>query len=592
MGSIGKITPFLKEYWVQIVVALAAMLVMSITDLLVPRQVQTIIDEGIANNDTSVILRSSLLMIGLTLMSLVLAFVNTNLSVGVSEKFAADWRLATFRRIQLFSFDNLDKLQTGELLVRLTSDISIVKSSVMMTMRIAFRAPLLLIGSIAMLVVTSPRLALLLVVLLPILGVLIWIFSAKARPMFKTVQEKLDKVNTVLHENIAGVRLVKAFVRSDYEEGRFARRNAALTDKNVQVFTMLSFLMPTMILIIDLAVVALLWFGGNMVLVGTLTTGQIVAFSNYLMMSAFPILNLSMILPQYFAATASIDRVAEVLETEPTLVYPEVTAHQISAGQVSFENVSLDYDGEEEEHEPVLQNVSFTAQPGQMVAILGATGSGKTSLVNLIPRLYDVTEGRVLIDGVNVREYTQAELRRNIAMALQNAILFSGTVAENIRFGRPEAAEEDVITAAKAAQAHDFIMEKEDGYRCIVGQRGTNFSGGQKQRLAIARALCIEPKILILDDSTSAVDVETEMEIQLALKRLMRGRTSFVVAQRISTVLKADKILVLDGGRIAAEGTHAELIASSPIYQSIYHSQLGDGVLNNHVFQGAEVGHA
>lgn len=592
MGSIGKITPFLKEYWVQIVVALAAMLVMSITDLLVPRQVQTIIDEGIANNDTSVILRSSLLMIGLTLMSLVLAFVNTNLSVGVSEKFAADWRLATFRRIQLFSFDNLDKLQTGELLVRLTSDISIVKSSVMMTMRIAFRAPLLLIGSIAMLVVTSPRLALLLVVLLPILGVLIWIFSAKARPMFKTVQEKLDKVNTVLHENIAGVRLVKAFVRSDYEEGRFARRNAALTDKNVQVFTMLSFLMPTMILIIDLAVVALLWFGGNMVLVGTLTTGQIVAFSNYLMMSAFPILNLSMILPQYFAATASIDRVAEVLETEPTLVYPEVTAHQISAGQVSFENVSLDYDGEEEEHEPVLQNVSFTAQPGQMVAILGATGSGKTSLVNLIPRLYDVTEGRVLIDGVNVREYTQAELRRNIAMALQNAILFSGTVAENIRFGRPEAAEEDVITAAKAAQAHDFIMEKEDGYRCIVGQRGANFSGGQKQRLAIARALCIEPKILILDDSTSAVDVETEMEIQLALKRLMRGRTSFVVAQRISTVLKADKILVLDGGRIAAEGTHAELIASSPIYQSIYHSQLGDGVLNNHVFQGAEVGHA
>ena len=592
MGSIGKITPFLKEYWVQIVVALAAMLVMSITDLLVPRQVQTIIDEGIANNDTSVILRSSLLMIGLTLMSLVLAFVNTNLSVGVSEKFAADWRLATFRRIQLFSFDNLDKLQTGELLVRLTSDISIVKSSIMMTMRIAFRAPLLLIGSIAMLVITSPRLALLLVVLLPILGVLIWIFSAKARPMFKTVQEKLDKVNTVLHENIAGVRLVKAFVRSDYEEGRFARRNAALTDKNVQVFTMLSFLMPTMILIIDLAVVALLWFGGNMVLVGTLTTGQIVAFSNYLMMSTFPVLILSMILPQYFAAMASIDRVAEVLETEPTLLYPEISAHQISAGQVSFENVSLDYDGEEEEHEPVLQNVSFTAQPGQMVAILGATGSGKTSLVNLIPRLYDVTEGRVLIDGVNVREYTQAELRRNIAMALQNAILFSGTVAENIRFGRPEAAEEDVITAAKAAQAHDFIMEKEDGYRCIVGQRGANFSGGQKQRLAIARALCIEPKILILDDSTSAVDVETEMEIQLALKRLMRGRTSFVVAQRISTVLKADKILVLDGGRIAAEGTHAELIASSPIYQSIYHSQLGDGVLNNHVFQGAEVGHA
>ena len=592
MGSVGKITPYLKKYWWQIVVAITAMLIMSITDLLVPRQVQTIIDKGIANNDTSVILRSSLLMIGLTLISLVLAFVNTNFSVGVSEKFAADWRSATFRRIQSFSFANLDELQTGELLVRLTSDISIVKTSVMMTMRIAFRAPLLLIGSIAMLVVTSPRLALLLVVLLPILGVMIWIFSTKARPMFKTVQEKLDKVNMVLHENIAGVRLVKAFVRSDYEEQRFAKRNAALTDKNVQVFTMLSFLMPTMILIIDLAIVALLWFGGNMVLVGSLTTGEIVAFSNYLMMSMFPVLILSMILPQYFAATASIDRVMEILDTEPTLVYSEASPYQISAGQVAFENVSLDYDGEEEEHEPVLQNISFTAEPGQMVAILGATGSGKTSLVNLIPRLYDVTEGRVLIDGIDVREYTQAELRRNIAMALQNAILFSGTVAENIRFGRPEATDEDVIAAAKAAQAHDFIMEKEDGYHSAVGQRGANFSGGQKQRLAIARALCIEPKILILDDSTSAVDVETEMEIQLALKKLMKGRTSFVVAQRISTVLKADKILVLDNARVAAEGTHAELIESSPIYQAIYHSQLGDGVLNHNALNGAGVDHA
>jgi ATP-binding cassette subfamily B protein len=273
-------------------------------------------------------------------------------------------------------------------------------------------------------------------------------------------------------------------------------------------------------------------------------------------------------------------------------VYPEVSAHQISAGQISFENVSLDYDGDDGEHEPVLQNISFTAQPGQMVAILGATGSGKTSLVNLIPRLYDVTEGRVLIDGVDVREYTQAALRRNIAMALQNAILFSGTVADNIRFGRPEATDEEVIAAAKAAQAHDFIMAKEDGYRSAVGQRGANFSGGQKQRLAIARALCIEPKVLILDDSTSAVDVETEVEIQIALKTLLKGRTSIVVAQRISTVLKADKILVLEDGRIAAEGTYSELIESSPIYQAIYHSQLGDGVLNNHVLQGAEADHA
>jgi ATP-binding cassette subfamily B protein len=270
------------------------MLVMSMTDLLVPRQVQTIIDKGIANNDLSVVFRSSLLMIGLSLLSLILAFLNTNLSVGVSENFAADLRLKAFSRTQTFSFANLDKLQTGELLVRLTSDISIVKTSLMMTMRIAFRAPLMLIGSMVMLVVTSPKLAILLLILLPIIGVLIWIFSTRARPMFKTVQEHLDKVNTVLHENIAGVRLVRAFVRSDYEKRRFAERNEELTEKNIKVFTMLSILMPTMILIINFAMAALLWYGGNMVLVGTVSTGQIVAFSNYLLMTMFPLLILGM----------------------------------------------------------------------------------------------------------------------------------------------------------------------------------------------------------------------------------------------------------------------------------------------------------
>ena len=592
MESVHKIAPYLKKYWFQIVVAIAAMFVMSMTDLLVPRQVQTIIDKGIANNDLGVVFRSTWWMIGLTLLSLILAFVSTSFSVNVSEKFAADLRLDAFSRIQNFSFANLDRLQTGELLVRLTSDISIIKQALQMTMRIAFRAPLMLIGSLVMLVVTSPKLTLLLVAILPLYGVMIWLFSTRARPMFKKIQKRLDKTNTVLHENIAGVRLVKAFVRSDYEKQRFAKRNEDLTDTRVQVHRLMSFLMPTMILVINLAVVALLWFGGNMVLADTVTTGQIVAFSNYLLMSMFPVLILSMILPQYYAAAASIDRVSEILETQSALVYPESSDYQISAGQVVFENVGLDYDGDDGKHDPALQNISFTAQPGQMVAILGATGSGKTSLINLIPRLYDVTEGRVLIDGVDVREYTRPELRRQIALALQNAVLFSGTVADNIRFGRPDATDEEVIAAAKAAQAHDFIMSKEDGYRSAVGQRGANFSGGQKQRLAIARALCVEPKILILDDSTSAVDVETEVEIQLALKELMKGRTSFVVAQRISTVLKADKILVLDNGRITAEGTHAELIESSPIYQAIYHSQLGNGALKDNLFVGTEVDRA
>jgi ATP-binding cassette subfamily B protein len=409
--------------------------------------------------------------------------------------------------------------------------------------------------------------------------VLIVVFSKKARPLFRKVQERLEKVNMVMQENIAGVRLVRAFVRSDYEKNRFSNRNEEFTEKGIQVNRMLALLMPTMILILNLGMAALLWFGGNMVIGGSLTTGQIVAFSNYLMMTMFPVLLLGMILPQYYAATASIDRVAEVLETKTTLVYPQISEHRISKGEVTFENVCLDYDGIEGEHAPVLQGLSFDVQPGQMVAILGATGSGKTSLVNMIPRLYDPTKGRVLIDGVDLKEYTQTELRRNIALALQNAVLFSGTIADNIRFGRPEATDEEVMLAAKAAQAHDFIMAKEGGYQAEVSQRGANFSGGQKQRLAIARALCIDPQILILDDSTSAVDVETEVDIQKALGKLMKGRTSFVVAQRISTVLRADRIFVLDNGRIAADGTHCELIETSPIYQAIYHSQLGNGVL-------------
>jgi ATP-binding cassette subfamily B protein len=578
VDSIRKILPFLKKYRWQMIIAIAAMMVMAITDLLVPRQVQTIIDQGITNFDNQVVIRSSLLMIGLTVVSLILAFVNTTFAVRVSESFAADLRNKAFSQIQKFSFANLDKLQSGELLVRMTSDINIVKMSVQMTMRILFRAPLMLVGSLFMLITTSPSLAMLLLVMLPAVLVLVLVFSNKARPLFTAVQKRLEKVNTVLHENIAGVRLVRSFVRADYEKTRFAGVNEDLTQTQIKVNKLLSFLMPTLMLIINLGIAALLWFGGNMTIAGTITVGQIVAFSNYLFMTMFPIMLLGMILPQYYASIASMDRILEVVEAEPTIVFPEMSEEKITEGRVVFENVRLDYDGDGEEYAPVLRNVSFRAEPGQTVAILGATGSGKTSLVNLIARLYDPTEGRVMIDGVDVRQFSQAELRRNVAMALQNAILFSGTIADSIRFGRPEASDEEVIASAKAAQAHEFIMEKENGYQSHVEQRGANFSGGQKQRLAIARALCVNPRILILDDSTSAVDVETEAEIQKALEKLMLDRTSFVVAQRISTVLSADKIIVLENGRIAAEGTHQTLIETSPIYQAIYHSQLGNGL--------------
>ncbi len=592
MESIRKLFPFLKKYRTQILIALLAMFVMSITDLLVPRQVQTIIDEGIVSADLGIVIRSSLLMIGLSLVSMVLAFLNTTLAAKTSEGLAADLRKKAYANIQTFSFSNLDKLQTSELLVRLTSDIDTVKTAMMMTMRMLFRTPLLLVGSLIMMITTNPKLALLLLVILPVIITLVVIFSTRARPLFRGVQEKLEKLNNVMHENIAGVRLVRAFVRSDHEEKRFKAANEELAQTSARVYRMISVLMPTMLLVLNLGTVALIWFGGNMVISESLTTGQIVAFTNYLGTTVFPVMMLGMILPNFYAATASIDRVVEVLETKVTLVYPESTTKYITEGRVAFENVGLHYDGEEDEHLPVLQDVSFTTSPGEMVAILGATGSGKTSLVNLIPRLYDPTEGRVLLDGVDVREINQSELRRNIAVALQNAILFSGTVAENIRFGRPEASDEEVMAAAKAAQAHDFIMEKENGYQSQVGQRGANFSGGQKQRLAIARAICVNPKILILDDSTSSVDVETEADIQMALEELMQSRTSFVVAQRISTVLRADKIIVLKNGRIAAQGTHDELLNTSPIYQSIYHSQLGEGIVSFEELKNTEVKNA
>lgn len=592
MNSIRKMLPFLKKYWVQILVATLAMVVMTLTDLLVPQQIETIIDKGIANQDVGIVIRSSLLMVALALTSMVLAFVNTILSTRVAECFAADLRDKAFENIQSFSFANLDRLQTSELLIRMTSDINIVKEALMMVMRMLLRAPLLLIGSLIMLIVISPKLSLLLLALIPAILIMVWVMSAKARPLFRTVQEQLEKVNTVMHENIAGIRLVRAFVRADYEKKRFSVANEELTRKSMKVHNMMSTLMPTMILVLNLGTVAMLWFGGNLVIAGSLTTGQIVAFFNYLMTSMFPILLLSMILPQYYAAAASMDRVSEVLETRATIVYPENTAAHITEGRVVFENVSLDYDGDENEHMPVLQNINFAANPGETIAILGATGSGKTSLINLIPRLYDPTEGRVLIDEIDIRELSQAELRRNVAIALQNAILFSGTISENIRFGRPDASDDDVVEAAKIAQAHAFIMEKENGYQAEVKQRGANFSGGQKQRLAIARALCVKPKVLILDDSTSSVDVETEAEIQVALEKLMKECTSFVVAQRISTVLRADKIIVLQNGTIAAMGTHAELIESSPIYQSIYHSQLGDGVLNSKALLNKEANNA
>lgn len=571
---------FIRPYTKQAILSLVLLLGMVVADLLIPRLTQQVIDQGIATQDMGMIVTTSLLMLGAAVLSALFSIGNTVLSVRVGMGVSADLRSAIVRKVQTFSFGNLDRLQTGELLVRATSDVNMVQMTVQMALRILTRAPLWMIGSVVMLIVTSPRLALLMLALLPVVLGMIWFFLARARPLFSSVQQKLDRLNQVLQENLAGVRVVKAFVRNEHENTRFDRANDDLMAENVRVMQLIASLIPTMLFFVNVAVVGVVWFGGQLSIAGDFTLGEIVASTNYMTFSLFPLMMLGAMTGPISAADASAGRIWEVLDsTAEVQSRQQVKALPRVEGRVAFEDVFFSYNHGCDE--PVLQGVNLVAEPGETVAILGATGSGKSSLVHLIPRFYDVERGRVTLDGVDVRDLPLGDLRARVGIALQEAVLFSGTVRDNIRYGRPDATDEAVIAAARAAQAHDFITAFPDGYDTWIGQRGVNLSGGQKQRIAIARALLVQPKVLILDDSTSAVDVETEARIQAALEQLMAGRTSFVIAQRISTVLTADKIIVLDRGQVVAEGTHAELITSSPIYREIYESQLGNGASAN-----------
>ncbi len=577
MSSLRKLAVFLRPYWKLVIVGPLLMVLEVAMDLMQPRLLQHIIDVGIAQLDMRVVVSTGLLMVGLAIIGAVGGSGNTIISVRVSQGLGADLRSTLFRKVQSLSFGNLDRLGTGQLVTRLTNDVTQVQEVVLIVLRILVRAPLMLVGSLIMAVITSPRLALLLLVLGPlVLGMIVWLIS-RAHPMFSEVQRWLDDLNTVMQENLAGVRVVKAFVRTDYEIERFGQTNASLMDRTIAAIRLIAVAMPFMMLATNLGIVGVIWFGGLQVNQGTMQIGQIIAFVNYLLQSLMSLVMVSMLVMRVSRAEASADRILEVLDSQPEINNtPDALDSFSSHGRVAFENVTFHYNGHTST--PVLRDVSFVAEPGQTVAILGATGSGKSSLVHLIPRFYDVTEGRVTVDGVDVRDINKEALRGNIGIALQESVLFSGTIRDNIRYGRPDATHEEVITAARAAQAHEFISQFPDGYDTELGQRGVNLSGGQKQRIAIARSLLIRPVVLILDDSTSAVDIETEARIQAALDELMIGRTSLVIAQRISTVLEADKIIVLNNGMIAAQGTHAELLKTSPIYREIYESQLGNGV--------------
>jgi ATP-binding cassette subfamily B multidrug efflux pump len=580
MQALRRILEYLKPY--AKISALALLLTVGgvAMDLTIPRLTQRVIDQGIAQNNLRVVWSTALLMVGAAIVGALLTVANTLISVRVTQRLAADLRGALYRKIQAFSFSNLDRFQTGQLLVRLTSDVSQVQRIVMMALRILTRWPLMMVGSLVLLVITSPRLASIMLLLLPATTLVIYLATVRVRPLFSQIQLKLDGLNQTLQENLAGVRVVKAFVRTAHENERFDRANRDLTDQTIDVMRLLALLLPTMMLLLNLGVAFAVWFGGYQVIEGDFTLGELVAAINYLLSTMTPLTLLSRTVGQLSAAEASAQRILEVLDSE-SAVQNRPQAHSLPAlkGQVSFSDVAFSYDGHGQE--PVLKHINLVAEPGQTVAILGATGAGKSSLVHLIPRFYDVLEGQVTVDGRDVRDVTMESLRTQMGIALQEAVLFSGTVRDNIRYGRPDATDAEVAAAAQAAQAHDFIVALPDGYDTSLGQRGVNLSGGQKQRLAIARALLVQPPILILDDSTSAVDVATEAEIHAGLERLMKDHqfttTRFIIAQRISTVLGADKIVVLDKGRIVAEGTHAELMVTSPIYQEIYASQLGDG---------------
>ncbi|HEY3266036.1 MAG TPA: ABC transporter ATP-binding protein [Armatimonadota bacterium] len=578
MPTVRELSRFLRPYWKWAALAPALMVLEVTGDLLQPRLLQRIIDEGISRGNLPLVLHTGLLMAGLAVCGIAAGMGCTVFAVKASQAFGADLRHESFARVQALSFGNLDVLETGALITRLTNDVTQVQDVALMLLRIMVRVPLLLVGSLIMAVLTSPRLSLLFIPLIPIvLAILVWI-TGRMYPLFGEVQRRLDAVNTVLQENLSGVRVVKAFARARHEEGRFGDANKRLADTNIAAARVGAVTMPLMMASVNLGVVGVVWFGGRSVVAGGMEIGQVIAFVNYLMFTMFSLMMVSMLVVRLSRAEASGARITEVLNAKPQI--PEAAGAPPAAalrGRVAFENVRFDYAGDGAD--PALKGISFVAEPGQTVAILGATGSGKSSLVHLIPRFYDATDGRVTIDGVDVREIDEKTLRKTVSIALQESVLFSGTIGDNIRYGRPDATDDEVLSAARAAQADAFIRLLPDGYNSVVGQRGVNLSGGQKQRIAVARALLMRAAVLILDDSTSAVDVATEAAIRAAMTREHPEQTRFIVAQRVSSVAGADRILVLDDGELAGQGTHEELLETSALYREINASQREGGVM-------------
>lgn len=565
---------YIDKYWKPFLTAVEFLTFETACDLLQPTIMSKIVDVGVAKKDMHYVLSLGGLMLLVTALGALAATGRNIISSKVSQKFGAELRLDLFKKIQGFSFQNIDNFEGASLVTRLTNDVNQVQIFVNGLMRIFVKAPLLCIGSLIMATRLNPGMSWILLIIVPVVSLIIFTNMKVGYPFFIKVQKALDKVNGVIREYLSGVRVVKAFNSFDYEVKRFGKSNEDLAKVSTTAMRVMAIFSPGITLTVNLGIVAILWLGGIKVNSGETQVGQIIAFINYMTQILFSLMMISFVFTMFVRARASAERIEEVFNEENTMKIKEdkLEDYHIS-GRIDFNNVSFSYEGAK--GDPVLKNITFTCMPGETIGIIGSTGSGKTSLINLIPRFYDASQGTVKVGGMDVKEMPIKVLRENIAVVPQKSVLFTGTVAENIRWGKEDAALEEVERAAEIADAHEFIKNMPQGYNTMVGQGGVNFSGGQKQRLSIARAVVKNPKILILDDSTIAVDTATEARIRGALKKYSQNLSTILIAQKISSVMEADKIIVLDNGEIAGMGTHDYLMDSCGIYQEIYKSQVG-----------------
>lgn len=566
----GTLLPYMKKYWFYALLSPLMMILEVVADILIPYLMSRIVDIGIANGDIDYIVRVGLIMIGAALLGMTFGIISSHAGARAGYGFAAEIRKDLFKKVQSFSFANLDKFSVSSLITRLTNDCNTIGQVTMMSLRLAIRAPFLMVFALIMAFNINSSLARVFMVSIPIMVLAVVIIFKKARPLFRRMQTRVDRVNAAIQENLTGIRVVKSFNRQRFEEEKFKKRNDALRDTALQAISTVIFLMPILTLVIYGTIIAVLWFGGQQVRFGTMGSGELISFITYITQVMMSLMLMSMFFMNLLRGIASGSRILEVLATESEIKEIDNPHKELKDGSIVFKNVNFKYPGS---REFVLKDINIEIESGETVGIIGSTGSSKSTLVQLIPRLYDVSEGAVYVGGSDVREYDIKALRDQVAFVLQRNTLFSGTIRENMKWGNENATDEEIIRALKQAQAWEFVSKYEDGLDHWVEQGGANFSGGQKQRLCIARALVKSPKIIILDDSTSAVDMTTDAKIQKAFKEELKGVTKLIIAQRISSIKNADRIIVMHEGRVESIGDHETLLNTSPIYGEIYETQ-------------------